>query len=68
MGFFCLKKEFLFSGILIYNRYMKHKKFLTTLKHFFGLEKRSEYVKNYFNSSNIRSSIYVSSVVQASFE
>ena len=63
MGFFCLKKEFLFSGILIYNRYMKHKKFLTTLKHFLGLEKRSEYVKNYFNSSNIRSSIYVSSVV-----
>ena len=63
MGFFCLKKEFLFSGILIYNRYMKHKKLLTTLKHFFGLEKRSEYVKNYFNSSNIRSSIYVSSVV-----
>ena len=42
---------------------MKHKKLLTTLKHFFGLEKRSEYVKNYFNSSNIRSSIYVSSVV-----
>ena len=63
MGFFCLKKEFLFLGILIYNRYMKHKKLLDTLKHFLGLEKRSEYVKNYFNSSNIKSSIYVSSVV-----
>ncbi|MCR4954500.1 MAG: EAL domain-containing protein [Treponema sp.] len=33
------------------------------IKNFFGFEKHSSYVNNYFENSNIRSSLYVSSVV-----
>ena len=33
------------------------------IKRFFGIEKHSPYVKDYFDKSNIRSSIYVTSVV-----
>ena len=42
---------------------MKHKNWLSTIKNFFGLEKRTKYIADYFDNSNIRSSIYVSSVV-----
>ncbi len=42
---------------------MKHDKWLNKLKSFFGLEKRSKNINDYFDNSNIRSSIYVSSVV-----
>ena len=35
------------------------------IKRFFGLEKYSSYISNYFEKTNIRSGLYVSSVVMA---
>ena len=36
---------------------------LSKLKRILGIQKYSDYIENYFNNSNIRSSIYVSSIV-----
>ena len=41
------------------------KKIRERIKRFFGIEKYSSYVSNYFENTNIRSSLYVSSVVIA---
>ena len=41
---------------------MENKK-LENIKFFFGIGKHSDYIKEYFDKSNIRSSLYVSSVV-----
>jgi len=38
-------------------------KWIDKIKRFLGIEKHSSYVNNYFDNSNIRSSLYVSSVV-----
>ena len=55
-----LKIKFLFFNKLIYNICMKLRE---KIKSFLGIEKRSQYVNDYFDKSNIKSSIYVSSVV-----
>ncbi len=38
-------------------------KYIDKIKSFLGLEKHSSYINNYFDKANIRSSIYVSSVI-----
>ncbi|MBR5032745.1 MAG: EAL domain-containing protein [Treponema sp.] len=42
---------------------MEKNKKLEKLKHFFGIGKHSDYINEYFDKSNIRSSLYVTSVV-----
>ena len=42
---------------------MKFKLLLPKIKKFLGLEKRTDYINEYFDKSNVKSSIYVSSVV-----
>ena len=42
---------------------MEKNKKLEKIKHFFGIGKHSDYINEYFDKSNIRSSLYVTSVV-----
>ena len=42
---------------------MEKNKKLEKIKHFFGIDKHSDYINEYFDKSNIRSSLYVTSVV-----
>ena len=59
------KKLFSIFKKPLYNIVMKQKKWLESLKHVLGLGKRSDYINEYFDKSNIKSGIYVSSVIIA---
>ena len=57
------KNYFKFHKFCYIMIFMKNNKWLKKVKHFLGLEKRSAYIDEYFDKSNTRSSIYVTSVV-----